>query len=557
MTQKKPQSPKPVAKPLSAMKPAAPKKVVTGKKPVPGKAAPVVPAPKAPAKPAPSKPAAKPAPAPAKAAVKVPAKPAPAPAKPAPKAPAKPVGAKPAPAKPATKPAPVKPAATPAKLAATPAKPAATPAKPAATPAKPVAKPAAKPAPAPAKPAAALAKPAVKPAPAPIKPVVKPASVPAKPVAAAPAKPVVAKPAAKPAPVPARPAPKAPAKAPAKSAYAVAGVDIEAKMNGVKAIREMVKSTATRGVVGGIGHFGGLFASPGEGNLLVASSDGVGTKLKVAVLAKKHGTVGQDLVNHCVNDILVLGAKPLFFMDYVGASRFDAETFKSVVSGLCKACRENGCALLGGETAELPGLYPAGEYDLVGTIVGVVDKKKVITGKTIKPGDVLIGLPSRGLQTNGYSLARKVLFDQCGFTVNDTLPGTSTTIGDALLAIHQSFLRPVEAVMKKVQIQGMAHITGGGFVDNIPRILPANCDAVIDRASWKVPAIFQFIGRQGRVDIEEMYRVFNMGIGFILVVRPADAPKALAALKEAHAFPAVIGAIAKGRGVVAFKDGTP
>ena len=193
-----------------------------------------------------------------------------------------------------------------------------------------------------------------------------------------------------------------------KSAYAMAGVDIDSKMSGISSIKEMVHATATKGVMGGIGNFGGLFASPGKESVLVSSTDGVGTKLKVAAMARKHNTIGQDLVNHCVNDILVQGARPLFFMDYIGASRFDGTIFRDVVSGLCKACKENECALLGGETAEMPGLYPAGEYDLVGTIVGSVEKKKLITGKGIRPGDVIIGLASGGLQTNGYSLARTI-----------------------------------------------------------------------------------------------------------------------------------------------------
>ncbi len=341
-----------------------------------------------------------------------------------------------------------------------------------------------------------------------------------------------------------------------KSAYAQAGVDIDSKMSGIQSIKRLVSATSTSGVIGGIGSFGGLFASPGKDHLLVASTDGVGTKLKVATLAGRHDTVGQDIVNHCVNDILVQGAKPLFFLDYIGASRFDQGVFHDVVEGMCKACRENGCALLGGETAELPGLYPLGEYDLVGTIIGAVERKDLVTGKGIKPGDVVIGLASGGLQTNGYSLARKVLFDQCGFTVKDCLPGTNSPIGDLLLAVHRSFLKPVLKVMEKVKVQGMAHITGGGFVDNIPRVLPEGCRAVIDRDAWKVPLLFSFLQRQGRVDADEMYRVFNMGIGFVLIVRPADAARALGILERFRIFsPAVIGLIEKGSRGVAYKGG--
>ena len=334
----------------------------------------------------------------------------------------------------------------------------------------------------------------------------------------------------------------------------MAGVDIDSKMSGLSSIKEMVNATATKGVLGGIGSFGGLFASPGKDVLLVASTDGVGTKLKVAAMAKKHTTIGQDLVNHCVNDILVQGARPLFFMDYIGASRFDGATFRDVVAGLCKACKENECALLGGETAEMPGLYPAGEYDLVGTIVGCVEKKKLITGKGIRPGDVIIGLASGGLQTNGYSLARKVIFDQCGLTVQDLLPGTRYTVAEALLATHRSFLKPVMATMKAVPVQGMAHITGGGFSDNIPRILPEKCQAVINRNAWRAPILFTFLQHEGRVDRDEMYRVFNMGIGYVLIVRAANASRAMKVLAASRSEPVIIGVVEKGPRGTIYRD---
>ncbi len=311
----------------------------------------------------------------------------------------------------------------------------------------------------------------------------------------------------------------------AKSAYAAAGVNIDSKMEALKAIKTMVGTTKTPNVVGGIGSFGGLCKLPNgssKDTLLVASSDGVGTKLKIACMMKKHDTVGQDIVNHCVNDILVQGARPLFFMDYVGTSKFDGPVFKQIVAGLCKACKENGMALLGGETAELPGLYPAGEYDLTGTIVGTVSKKDVITGKSIRAGDVVIGLPSGGLQTNGYSLARRVFFDICQMSPQDKLPGTNQTVGSALLAVHKSFLKPVTKLLdSKIKINGMAHITGGGFPDNIPRVLPDSVVCEIDRTSWTVPTVFNFIERQGKVEHDEMYRVFNMGIGFVIIL-PAD-----------------------------------
>ena len=332
-----------------------------------------------------------------------------------------------------------------------------------------------------------------------------------------------------------------------RSAYAAAGVDIDAKMAGIEAIKKMVRATATPGVLASIGPVGGLFKSPGKDQVLVASSDGVGTKLKIAVASGRHDTVGQDLVNHCVNDILVQGAAPLFFMDYIGTSRFNGPVFEQVVAGLCKACRENGCALLGGETAELPGLYPPGEYDLVGTIVGVVARKRLITGRTIRAGDVLIGLRSSGLHTNGYSLARKVIFETAGLTVKAPLPGTGRTVAEALLAVHRSYLKPIAALLRQVPVQGMAHITGGGFPDNVPRVLPAGLTAVFDRAAWRVPPVFAFIGQQGRVDRDEMYRVFNMGIGMVIMVRARDVARALAALRQAGERPAVIGAVERGR----------
>ena len=340
-----------------------------------------------------------------------------------------------------------------------------------------------------------------------------------------------------------------------KSAYAQAGVNIDVKMNAVGSIKQMVAATKTANVIGNIGAFGGLHKVPaGKDQILVASADGVGTKLKIAAMMNKHDTVGQDIVNHCVNDILVQGAKPLFFMDYLGTAKVDPVVFKSVVSGLCKACKENKMALLGGETAEMPGLYPLGEYDLVGTIVGSVSKKDLITGKSIRAGDIIIGFPSGGLQTNGFSLARKVVFDLCQYSCKDKLPGTNQTFGDALLAVHKSFLKPVSALMSKIKISGMAHITGGGFPDNIPRVLPKCVDAEIDRSSWEVPTIFKFIERQGRVDRDEMYRVFNMGIGFVVIISKRDLTKATNILKAVHQPYSIIGVCRRGKGVVTYKN---
>ena len=341
-----------------------------------------------------------------------------------------------------------------------------------------------------------------------------------------------------------------------KSAYAQAGVNIDNKMAALTAIKKMVADTKTLNVIGGIGSFGGLHKVPsGRDEILVASTDGVGTKLKIAAMMNKHDTVGQDIVNHCVNDILVQGAFPLFFMDYVGAAKFDAVQFKNVIAGICKACKENHMALLGGETAEMPGLYPAGEYDLVGTIVGHVSKKNLITGKSIRAGDVIIGFPSGGLQTNGFSLARRVIFDLCQYSWQDKLPGTNQTFGEALLAVHKSFLKPVaKLIERKIKIHGMAHITGGGFQDNIPRVLPKVVNAEIDRTSWQVPTIFNFIERQGKVDRDEMYRVFNMGIGYVVIVPKSELQRTTNILKAQHQPYNVIGVIRKGTGVVTFKD---
>ena len=331
------------------------------------------------------------------------------------------------------------------------------------------------------------------------------------------------------------------------SAYAQAGVDIDRKMACFRQIKKMVGSTAVKGVLSDIGYFGGFFASPGKDQILVASTDGVGTKLKVAVMAGKHDTIGQDLVNHCVNDILMQGAEPLFFMDYVGASRIEPEVFRDIIAGLCAACRENGCALLGGETAEMPGLYPEGEYDLVGTIVGKVNRRELITGATIQPGDAIIGLTSSGLHTNGYSLARKIVFEQAGLGVRDRLPGTGKTVAQALLAVHRSYLKPIRTLRASVRIRGMAHLTGGGFWDNVPRVLPQGVSAVFKSGAWIVPPLFRFLQEKGAVDRDEMYRVFNMGIGMVLIVRPEDVGRTLRILRRVGESPVLVGQIEKGR----------
>ncbi len=334
----------------------------------------------------------------------------------------------------------------------------------------------------------------------------------------------------------------------AASAYASAGVDIDGKMKALRNVKAMVEATRTSAALSGIGHFGGLVRSPGANFALVASTDGVGTKLKVAAMAGRHDTVGQDLVNHCVNDILVLGAEPLFFLDYIGLSGFEPKVFRQVMAGLCAACKENSCALVGGETAEMPGLYPPGEYDLVGTIVGKVERGKIITGKNIREDDVIIGLASTGLHTNGYSLARHIIFKQKKLKINTRLTDCGQTVADALLAVHKSYLKPVRALLKKIKVKGMAHITGGGFYDNIPRVLPESLKAVIDTAAWTPPPIFRFLQEAGKVAHEEMHKVFNMGIGMAIIVRPADALKALSILKRYDTDPAIIGLIEQGAG---------
>ena len=306
--------------------------------------------------------------------------------------------------------------------------------------------------------------------------------------------------------------------------YADAGVDIDAKMGAVARAKDAIRSTFTKGVVGDVGGFGGLFRPDFTGMsdpLLVASADGVGTKLKVAIAAGVHGTVGQDLVNHCVNDILVQGASPLFFLDYIATGKMRPEIVGEVLEGLAKACRENGCALLGGETAEMPGMYAAGDYDLAGTIVGVVDRPKMLDGSRVSEGDLLIGLPSSGLHTNGYSLARKILFETLLYEPSSPVPELGMTAAEALLAIHRSYLGPVLPLVKNGLLSAMAHITGGGFPDNIPRVLPKNLDVVVHPEAWSWPPLFRLLRDSGGVPPSEMLRVFNCGIGMVLIVPPA------------------------------------
>jgi phosphoribosylformylglycinamidine cyclo-ligase len=339
-----------------------------------------------------------------------------------------------------------------------------------------------------------------------------------------------------------------------KSSYASAGVDV-ALGNQVKSgIGALVRPTHGAEVLGGIGGFGGLFAPNFKKRgikdpVLVSSVDGVGTKLKIAFTTDKHDTIGQDLVNHCINDIAVTGARPLFFLDYIAAAKLDPRVLKQIISGLAKACKAAGCALIGGETAQMPGLYSEGEYDLAGSITGLVDRKDLLDGSRGKVGDALIGLAANGLHTNGYSLARKVLFDLLDLKLTDRPAGLGTTLGAELLKIHRCYLPEFDKLhaMKGKPLHAAAHITGGGLIDNLPRILPKGCDALINPLSWKVPAIYGIIGKGGNVDPLEMYQVFNMGIGMVLVVPGKSASSIAKALKGR-----VIGEITKGSGIVRF-----
>jgi phosphoribosylformylglycinamidine cyclo-ligase len=264
--------------------------------------------------------------------------------------------------------------------------------------------------------------------------------------------------------------------------------------------------------------------------ILVASIDGVGTKLKIAFTMNKHDTVGADLVNHCVNDIAVLGARPLFFLDYIGCEKLEPLIFNQLLRGFTRACRFAGCALIGGETAQMPGMYRKGEYDLAGCIVGVVDRARIIDGSNIRPGDAILGVASNGLHTNGYSLARKILFEKMRLKISSRLPGSNVTVGEELLRVHKNY-QPLLAKVPAGILKGSAHITGGGLIDNLPRILPKSCDAVIDTKSWEAPPIFQILQRNGDVDPAEMYQVFNMGIGMVAIVSEGDVPRTMSILK--------------------------
>jgi len=346
----------------------------------------------------------------------------------------------------------------------------------------------------------------------------------------------------------------------AQKAYARAGVDIDLG-NKVKAtLPKLLASTHRKEVLGKVGGFGGLFAldtSKYKKPVLVSSVDGVGTKLKLAFAMDRHDTIGQDLVNHCVNDIAVLGAEPLFFLDYIGTGKLEPHVFEQIISGFAKACSENKCSLIGGETAQMPGFYQTGEYDLSGTIVGVVEKDRMLDGRFIRAGDAVVGLAASGLHTNGYSLARKVLFEEMKLSTSSKLPGLKGTLGDELLKVHVSYGRLVQTLLKKFNrpgsapsVKGLAHITGGGFIDNIPRVLPKKCDVIIRKGSWELLPLFQWIADKGNIPEEELYQVFNMGIGMTVICEPSRA-NAIIKLSAASGIRAwTIGAVTKGSGKV-------
>jgi phosphoribosylformylglycinamidine cyclo-ligase len=319
------------------------------------------------------------------------------------------------------------------------------------------------------------------------------------------------------------------------SDYKAAGVDIDAGNETVRRIRTLARGTFTPGVLSDIGSFGGLFRLDREryqDPVLVSSADGVGTKLKIAFMMSRHDTVGADLVNHCVNDILVQGAEPLFFLDYLATGRLSPAVAEQVVTGVARACKENGCALIGGETAEMPGFYADGEYDIAGFIVGAVERSRIIDGRSVVAGDALVALPSAGLHTNGYSLARRVFFELAGWQCDTFVHELGMTIGEALLAPHRSYLSVVRPLLEGGGIKGLAHITGGGLTENLPRALPEGCEAEIDLKAWTIPPIFQLLQTHGAISREEMFRAFNMGVGLVIVCASREAERIIETLKR-------------------------
>ncbi|HEY1239766.1 MAG TPA: phosphoribosylformylglycinamidine cyclo-ligase [Bryobacteraceae bacterium] len=326
--------------------------------------------------------------------------------------------------------------------------------------------------------------------------------------------------------------------------YRDAGVDIDEADRAVSAIKKMARRTFTRGVLTEIGSFGACYGLSGlRQPVLVSSADGVGTKLKLAFLTGRHDTVGEDLVNHCVNDIAVQGAAPLFFLDYFAVGKLDATVAAAVISGIARGCRNNGCALIGGETAEMPGFYTPGEYDLAGFIVGAAERSKLLTGKGIRPGDVLLALPSTGLHTNGYSLARKLLFERAGYGPQTVLPEIGRTLAEALLAVHRSYLKPIRALLDAGLLRGAAHITGGGITDNVPRILPKGLGVTIETSAWKIPPVFELLRRIGNIPDDDYRRTLNLGVGMILTVPKSAAAKAESVLGRLGESPFRIGAV--------------
>jgi phosphoribosylformylglycinamidine cyclo-ligase len=333
--------------------------------------------------------------------------------------------------------------------------------------------------------------------------------------------------------------------------YRDVGVDLDAADRTKQRLKALVAATRDRYTLSELGLFGGLYQVPDglSHPVLVSSADGVGTKLKVAFAAGRHDTVGQCLVNHCVNDILVQGARPLFFLDYLATGGMDEAVVAEVVGGVAAGCAANGCALLGGETAQMADFYAPGEYDLAGFIVGVVERERILDGRDILPGDVVLGLASSGLHTNGYTLARSIVFDVLGLDVHDELPGTGRTVAEELLAVHRSYLKPLWPLLESGTLRGLAHITGGGIPGNLPRILPDGVGAVLDRGAWEVPPVFRALQEAGKVERQEMDRVFNMGIGMVAVVRPSDAEAATRDIEAGGVTVQVIGAVETGAGV--------
>jgi len=332
--------------------------------------------------------------------------------------------------------------------------------------------------------------------------------------------------------------------------YGSAGVDLDASNAAKDRIKKLVESTFTRGVVGGFGGFGGMFRLPSglTKPVLVSSADGVGTKIKVAIEANRHDTIGRDLVNHCVNDILVQGALPLFFLDYVAFGKLDPGVVEAVVAGVAQGCRENSCALIGGETAEMPGLYTPPDYDLAGFIVGYVEETRILGPQRVRPDDVLIGLPSSGLHTNGYSLARKILSERLKLRMGDAFPDGGGAVADVLLAEHRSYLPALKPVLDRVH--ALAHITGGGLPGNLDRALPPTLDAVVDTSSWEVPGVFGVLKNAGAVEPAEMYRTFNMGVGMVVIAGPSDVNAILSAAAAAGLAGWMLGSLKPGSGAV-------